>query len=233
LTAAHPITLLHTSDVHVAGDQHSRQGLQLVVDVALERRVDAVLIAGDLFDSSRVPEAPVAEVIEQLSRLAVPVVVIPGNHDCIDEKSIYRRVDLRQAGDHVFFAGDPAGETVVFDDLSLAVWARGIEDHHPGHHPLAGYPGGRPDFWDVVLTHGHLVTTPDDRYRSSQISSDEIAALDCDYLALGHWHRFVDVSQGRTTGSYCGSPSEGAGVVLASFNPEQGVRMERVGARTA
>jgi DNA repair exonuclease SbcCD nuclease subunit len=233
LTASRSITLLHTSDVHVAGDHLSRQGLRLVVDVALERKVDAVLIAGDLFDSSRVPEAPVAEVLEQLSRLEVPVVVIPGNHDCIDEKSIYRRVDLRQAGDHVFFAGDPAGETLLFEDLSLAVWARGIEDHHPGHRPLEGYPGARLDLWDVVLTHGHLVTTPDDRYRSSQISSEEIAALDCDYLALGHWHRFVDVSQGQTTGAYCGSPSEGAGVVLASFDPEHGVRMERAGATTA
>jgi DNA repair exonuclease SbcCD nuclease subunit len=205
----------------------------LVVDVALGRGVDAVLIAGDLFDSSRVPEAAVCEVLEQLSRLAVPVVVIPGNHDCVDDRSIYHRVDLRQAGDHVFFAGDPAGETLEFRDLALAVWARGIEDHHPGHRPLAGYPGARAGLWDVVLTHGHLVTTPDDRHRSSQISSDEIAALDCDYLALGHWHRYVDVSYGRTTGSYCGSPSEGAGVVLASFELEQGVRMERVGATSA
>jgi hypothetical protein len=129
----------------------------------------------------------------------------------------------------VIFAGDPAGESLLFDDLSLAVWARGIEDHHPGHRPLAGYPGAPSGCWDVVLTHGHLVTTPDDRHRSSQISRDEISALECDYLAMGHWHRYVEVRHGRTTGAYSGSPSEGAGVVLASLDPEHGIRLERVG----
>jgi DNA repair exonuclease SbcCD nuclease subunit len=201
-----------------------------VVETALEEAVDGVLIAGDLFDSARVPVEALDDTVRQLSQLSVPAVVIPGNHDCVDERSIYHKVDLREAGDHVHFAADPKGETFLFDELDLGVWARGIEDHHPGHRPLEGYPGLPPGTWRVVVTHGHFVSGPDDLHRSSQITSEEIAGLDCDYVALGHWHRFVDLTQGRVTAAYSGSPSEGAGALVVTFDPETGVAMERVGA---
>ena len=119
-----PIRILHTSDIHIAGDTPSLEGLRAVVAKALELDVDIVLVAGDLFDSARVGEETVALTLSELQRFGRPVVVIPGNHDCVDERSIYHRVDLTSAGDHVFFAGDPAGEELVFEDLSLVVWAR-------------------------------------------------------------------------------------------------------------
>lgn len=228
MTGRQPIRLLHTSDVHVAGDEPSAAGLRSVVDVALERDVDIVLIAGDLFDSARVPDPAVEETLEQLARLTMPVVVIPGNHDCVDEASIYRRVDLSRAGDHVHFAGEPAGQRIVFDHLSLSVWARGIEDHHPGHHPLSGYTPAGPELWDVILTHGHYATTPDDAHRSSRITQEEISALHCDYLALGHWHRFVDVSQGAVRAAYSGSPSESRTAAVVYLDPDAGVEVERL-----
>jgi exonuclease SbcD len=228
MTRRAPVRLLHTSDVHVAGDEPSIAGLRSVVDTALERAVDVVLIAGDLFDSARVPDPAVEETLEQLARLTMPVVVIPGNHDCVDQGSIYRRVDLSRAGHHVHFAGDPAGQRIVFEDLSLAVWARGIEDHHPGHFPLSGYTPAGPGLWNVVVTHGHYATTPDDAHRSSRITQEEISALDCDYLALGHWHRFVEVSQGGVKAAYSGSPSESRSAALVRLDPDAGVQVEKL-----
>jgi predicted phosphodiesterase len=142
-------------------------------------------------------------------------------------------VDLREAGDHIFFAGNPDGEELVFEDLSLIVWARGIENHHPGHRPLDGYVPGNPAYWRVVLTHGHYVPGGEDSDRSSQITQDEIGRLACDYVALGHWHRFFDASQGDVRAFYSGSPSEpgadGASVNLVTLDPERGVAVERVG----
>lgn len=228
MTARAPLQLLHTSDVHIAGDERSAAGLRSVVDVALEREVDAVLIAGDLFDSARVPDDAVDVTLGELGRLTMPVVVIPGNHDCVDQRSIYRRVDLTRAGGHVHFAGDPSGQQIVFGDLSMAVWARGIEDHHPGHRPLEGYKPPGPELWNVVLTHGHYATTEDDAHRSSRITPEEIAGLHCDYLALGHWHRFLDVSQGGVRAAYSGSPSESRTAALVHFDPGAGVDLERL-----
>lgn len=226
------VRLLHTSDIHIADGADPAWALRGVLDLAIEHDVDLVLIAGDLFDHARIAEDTARCAIAELARLDRPVVVIPGNHDCVDERSVYRRVDLQDAGPHVHFAGDPQGEELRFDALRLHVWARGIENHHPGHRPLAGRRPAGPGEWSVVVTHGHYVENWEDSDRSSQIRQEEIAALGCDYLALGHWHRFLDVSQGGVTAFYCGSPSESgtdAGTVnLVILDPETGVGVERV-----
>ena len=224
------VRMLHTSDVHITGVD-SVNTLHCVIDAALERGVDIVLIAGDLFDSSRVSDEAVAFVVAELARVGRPVVVIPGNHDCVDEQSIYHRVDLRAAGPHVFFASDPAGEELVFEDLALTIWARGIETHEPRHRPLEGYVPTAQPHWRVVLTHGHYVPTGEASDRSSPIAQQEIAELECDYLALGHWHRYVDVSEGSVRACYSGSPWE-PGRDTSSVNlvtlDRGGVQVERL-----
>jgi DNA repair exonuclease SbcCD nuclease subunit len=231
-TMARPVVrMLHTSDIHISGDARSYRALQAVVRTAVETDVDIVLIAGDLFDSSRVAEDAVKQTLYELGQLVQPVVVIPGNHDCVDERSIYQRVDLSSAGSHVHFAGKPDGEELVFEDLALRLWARGIESHDPSNRPLALYTPTDHRGWNVVLTHGHYVPRDERSDRSSQISQDEIGQLGCDYLALGHWHRFLDVSERQVKAFYSGSPSEpgpdGASVNLVTLDPETGVRVER------
>jgi DNA repair exonuclease SbcCD nuclease subunit len=225
------VSMLHTSDIHISGDDASFRGLQAVVSAAIESDVDIVLIAGDLFDSARVADEAVQRTITELGRLGRPVVVVPGNHDCVDERSIYHRVNLSSAGNHVFFAGNPAGEELRFEDLSLIIWARGIESHDPLNRPLAGYAPADPAYWSVVLTHGHYVPSTEKSDRSSQITQQEIGQLRCHYLALGHWHRFVDVSEGGVPAFYSGSPyepgREGTSVNLVTLHPDTGVHVER------
>lgn len=81
---------LHTGDWHVGktlrgrsrADEH-RAVLAEIADIADDRKVDAVLVAGDLFDSAAPgPESEeiVYETLLRLSRKR-PVVVIAGNHD--------------------------------------------------------------------------------------------------------------------------------------------------------
>ena len=224
------VRMLHTSDVHITGVD-SVNALRSVIDIALETEVDIALIAGDLFDSSRVADDAVALVLAELARMSQPVVVIPGNHDCVDEHSIYHRVDLRAAGSHVFFASDPVGEELVFEDLALTIWARGIENHEPQHRPLEGYIPTSQPHWRVVLTHGHYVPTGEASYRSSPIAQQEIAELACDYLALGHWHRYLDVSEGSVRAFYSGSPWEPireSGTVNLVTLDADGPRVERL-----
>ncbi|HEY3941077.1 MAG TPA: metallophosphoesterase [Acidimicrobiales bacterium] len=227
------LRLLHTSDIHLTDHPASAEGLVAAVDVALAHRVDVVLIAGDLFDHPRVGEPATHAALQQLARLTQPTVVIPGNHDQLDEQSPYHRVDLRQAGPHVVFAGEPEGRHVVFDELALDVWARGIADHTPRHRPLAGYDQPTAGYWNVVVTHGHFVPDGEASDRSSRITRSELAALGCDYVALGHWHHFVDVSVDGVAAFYSGSPSEppdrNPTVSVVTLEEPSGARVERVG----
>ena len=58
--------------------------LQLVVDTAIERRVDAVLFAGDAYDNVSPPpivQQLFAVQISRLSEAAIPTSLVVGNHD--------------------------------------------------------------------------------------------------------------------------------------------------------
>lgn len=82
--------LLHTSDWHLGRTlhgvdltAHQQAFLDHLVDVVREERVDAVLVAGDVYDRAIPPVESVAQLSEALRRLAqhAVVVVTPGNHD--------------------------------------------------------------------------------------------------------------------------------------------------------
>ena len=57
-----------------------------------------------------------------------------------------------------------------------------------------------------------------------------MAQAPCHYLALGHWERHVDVSQGDTKAVYSGSPlgalqsNEKVTVTVADLDPVHGVQ---------
>lgn len=82
--------LLHTSDWHLGRTLHGvdltvhqQAFLDHLVDVVREERVDAVLVAGDVYDRAIPPVESVAQLSDALRRLAehAAVVVTPGNHD--------------------------------------------------------------------------------------------------------------------------------------------------------
>ncbi len=83
--------LLHTGDWHVGRSIRLRsrtpefeEAIAEVVGIAAQEGVDAVLIAGDLYDHrSPTPEADalVFDALVRLYEASIPVVVIPGNHD--------------------------------------------------------------------------------------------------------------------------------------------------------
>jgi len=56
-----------------------------------------------------------------------------------------------------------------------------------------------------------------------------VAQAPCDYLALGHWDRHTDVSQGRVKAVYSGAPlgpfhnNPTVAVTLVDLDPSRGV----------
>jgi exonuclease SbcD len=92
--------LLHTADWHVGKTlkgvsrlDEQREVLRRIVHVAREQEVDAVLVAGDLYDSAA-PSAPAQQlVVRTLMALAgtgARVIAIAGNHDHPDTLDAYR-----------------------------------------------------------------------------------------------------------------------------------------------
>ena len=83
--------LLHIADLHIGKRvcefsmlEDQRHVLSQVVGLVSERGVDAVLVAGDLYDKSMPSAEAVALVdwfLESLAATGAQAVVIPGNHD--------------------------------------------------------------------------------------------------------------------------------------------------------
>lgn len=104
--------LLHLADLHLGascsafGPLAARRREAIVSafrrlpEIAIERRVDAVLVAGDLFDGpSPAPEllAAARETLRRFVDACIPVFLVPGNHDAVTLKlNPYR--ELARAG---------------------------------------------------------------------------------------------------------------------------------------
>jgi DNA repair exonuclease SbcCD nuclease subunit len=206
-----------------------QRAFQQVVDLVREENADLFLIAGDLFDSNRVPESGVRFVYRELARVPCPVVMIPGNHDCYDHRSVYKKVDFTAAGPHVFTLTEEEGSVIEFPHLHATVWGKGLIEHDNKYRPLAGVPPRRGDYWHIGMAHGYFVDE-DEMQRSSLIYPQEIAQSGLDYLALGHVHVFTDLSHGPTKACYPGTPAplhlgvnDGGSVALAILDPDEGV----------
>lgn len=227
------LRVLHTADVHLDGDgshrDRDRAVLRAIVDRALADAVDLVLIAGDLFDHNRVPDDTVAYVRAELDRFRRPIVILPGNHDCLQRGGVFDRHDFTAAAPHVRLIRRLEGERVELPDLDAVVWGRGMTEHDLVFSPLGGLPRRDDARWCLAMGHGFYFDERQRPDRSSPIFAEEIRESGWDYIALGHQHVRTDVSQGGVTAYYAGAPlfEPGDGVVLrVDLSPDTGVRVE-------
>lgn len=240
-----PLRLIHTSDVHLESDtfgsgvrgdhfrQRVRSAFRGVIGLANQRSADLLLIVGDLFDSSRVSPEALEFALQTIAEARMPVVMIPGNHDAHDERSLYANLgrDLLPRNLHLIL--EPEGTLLDFPELETRIWGRALVEHSPEYRPLSGVPAPAPGRWNIAMAHGFF-TEEADGFRSSPITPAEIEASAYDYVALGHIHVFGDVSQGATRAAYCGTPaplyaSDHAGwVAWIGCVPGEPVRLERL-----
>lgn len=182
------------------------------VDFALDpdNRIDGFWIAGDLFDMINPPEKLVNLVRNQFSRLVKAdkdVVLVPGTHDpSIYPESVYRKYDFpgveilnnpvigeplhKKYGDQDFyfygFEYNPIHSTPPFGKIK--------KKELPGFH--------------IGLLHGSLKLSDHWKAEDAYVPLDpmDIAASRLDYLALGHYHNFLENDLGETKVVYPGTP---------------------------
>jgi len=202
-----PILLAHSSDLHLASDlrpEHDLERLQLVLDAARRAGVDALLLAGDIFDHNRVKLALIDRVGSALNDACMPIVILPGNHDCLAAGSVYRRGGLGEVP-NVAVLGITVAESVALPALDLEIWGHPHLDH-VDMSPLADPRPRGTARWSVAMAHGHWVSGPQDHHRSWLIHQDELQQLQDDYLALGHWDLATPVGKDTLPAYYSGSP---------------------------
>jgi len=201
------VLLAHSSDLHLASETRHEDDLarlQHVLDTTVAAGADALLLAGDIFDHNRVKLPLIDAVGRCLQDAALPVIILPGNHDCLAPGSVYRRGGLGELP-NVEVLGITVDELLPLAGLDLEVWGR----PHPDHVDMAPLRDPAPRGaarWRVAIAHGHWVSGPQDLHRSWLIHQEELDALQADYLALGHWDLATKIGAGDLPAYYSGSP---------------------------
>lgn len=217
------IRFLHTADLHLDSSlrtfgelarERRRDFLKTfdrIVNLAIKREVDCLLVAGDLFDSTAVDTETVGRVQDAFARLegrGVRIVLIPGTHDnVIPADSVYNR--HRFPGAHIL--GEPlVGEPLRLDIRGETVFFYGFAYRSDrSREALESMRRRSGDGIHVGLLHGSLKGSPEWEMRKKDVpfSVSDLAALGLDYIALGHYHDAACLEDGgRVIACYPGSP---------------------------
>ena len=133
--------ILHTSDWHIGRQFHGisllddqRHVLDQIIEHIKNESVDAVIIAGDIYDRS-VPPANAVSLLDEVlnticSELGVPVVLIPGNHDGA-ERLRFGSKQLSQAGLHIIGELNQITQPVMLSKAGCKVSFYGIPYNDP------------------------------------------------------------------------------------------------------
>lgn len=163
----------------------TRLALVALVDLAIEQKVDLVILAGDIYDGNWTDFRTglfFREQMVRLTRQGVRVFIAKGNHDA--ESVISRQLPAVE-GVHIF--SSRKAEVIELDDLGVAIHGRSFperavtEDLVPSYlDPIAGK-------FNLGVLHTSLTGNPDhDTYAPT--SEAILVAKGYDYFALGHIH---------------------------------------------
>jgi DNA repair exonuclease SbcCD nuclease subunit len=224
LPATRELVVAHSSDLHVDHDHTARlhggdgtAGLACVLRAARGAGAAVAILAGDTFDSHRLPQDLLDRAADVISAAELPVVILPGNHDPAVADAVYHHGRLAGA-ENLHVLGITHGEAVLFPDLELEIWGR----PHRDYSDMIPFETKRPrsTLWQIAVAHGHYQPHPDRSTRLRPgwlIGDDEIAATGADYVALGHWNRAAKVGNGAVAAYYSGSPEYAGTINLVRF----------------
>lgn len=217
------IRFLHTADFHLGsplrnfGELARDRRLDFlrtfdrIVNLAIKREVDCLLIAGDLFDSYNPDAETVGRVQEGFSRLegrGIRIVLIPGTHDnVVFAENVYSRFTFPGV---TLLAEAEVSAPVRLEIRGVPVWFYGFAFRSDrSAAALASLRRREGGGIHVGLLHGSLTGNPEWDLRKKDIpfSLADLTGLGLDYLALGHYHNCACLEvEGRTIACYSGSP---------------------------
>ncbi len=227
-----PLRSLALRDPDLAGliADASRGALRAIVDLALAEQVDAVLIAGDLYDGGQTSMKTARYLTAELGRLnagGIRAYIIRGNHDA--ESLITRELTLPPLT-HVF-TGRAGVEMLDLQPRRVAIHGLSFREPRAPESLLPKYRPPLEDAFNIGLMHTSLGGAPGhDPYAPCALG--DLQASGFDYWALGHIHKRAEyagaahvVMPGIPQGRDIGEPGAGS-VTLGSVDDAGTLRTE-------
>jgi len=169
--------------------------------IAKEKQCRFMLVCGDSFESNQVDRKTVARAIEALKEVAVPVYLLPGNHDPLNAASVYRSstfMEKQPAHVHIIENTEPVQVGEGFE-LVGAPWL----SKRPNGNPIVDLLNALPAAGStkrICAGHGVIdIFTPDKEAQNVIAVSRLEAAISegkIHFVALGDRHSLTKVGCG-------------------------------------
>ncbi len=164
------------------------ESIHNVLKKAQERKVDFVLLCGDIFEHNMISQEEVKKVVTIFNQYPdIPLYLLPGNHDILGADCVYNRVIFQQVNNLTILRTIDSVEVpgaILHPCPVLSKFTKqDLTETIPEVNEIDGI--------HIAVAHGSLVG----KFPSSNWEDIELPIkLSCvertgiDYLALGHWH---------------------------------------------
>jgi len=198
------LRFIHTADIHLDSPLRglsayqdapaeqlrgaTREAFRQLITLAIDERVDFIVIAGDLYDGDW-PDFNTglffcAE-MGRLQRAGIPAFVLFGNHDA--ESHMTRALRLP---DNVRCFSAKASETHLIEPLKVALHGRSFKLRETTENLVQGYGAPLRGYFNIGVLHTALQGGYSGHANYAPCSLDELHAKGYDYWALGHVHEY-------------------------------------------
>jgi exonuclease SbcD len=197
-----PFRFVHTADIHLDSPLSSlamrnadlanliagatRQALSAIVDLCLEEHVDALIVAGDLYDGEQTSMKTaryLAEQMERLHRAGIAVFKVRGNHDALSKIT----QELILPPSLKLFGGRGEAVEIRSGDLDVVIHGLSFAKPHAPESLLSKYERPRPGAVNIGIMHTSLAGAPGHN-PYAPCSVVDLHGWGFEYWALGHIH---------------------------------------------
>ena len=207
-----PFRFVHTADLHLDSPLRSlamrnadlaeligdatRQALIAIVDLCIDEQVDALIIAGDLYDGDQTSMKTARFLASQMQRLheaEIASFIIRGNHDALSRIT----QELILPPSVTVFGGRSHSIDLSRGDLAISIHGLSFTKPQAPESLLEKYHRPTPDTVNIGIMHTSLAgAAGHDLYAPCKAS--DLHGWGFDYWALGHIHARAQHAGDRT-----------------------------------
>lgn len=208
------VRICHIADFHLGGQltydeilsakikKNLILGLDNLIKMLNQSKVDLLLIAGDFFETSSQNLYLLKDVKEILSGFDGKIVLSPGNHDYVSVESYYNE----KWPDNMYIFKKEDIDYFQFDDLNTRIYGMAFNHSHIYERKMQLFREIDVDdkYINIGLFHGQV----ENKLNSyNPIYLEDIENSNMNYIALGHIHNKSEIKRvGKTYYAYSGNP---------------------------
>ncbi|MEN3146459.1 DNA repair exonuclease [Neorhizobium sp. IRAMC:178] len=170
----------------------SRRAFSVLIDQAVERKVDFFIVAGDVYDGDWKDNKIglfFNREVARLERAGIPVFLLKGNHDA--ESVITKTITLPKNVSE-FPVNKPG--SFRLDHLKVALHGQGFAERSAVDNLALAYPKPEGGWFNIGVLHTSL-TGREPHAPYAPCSVEDLRSRGYDYWALGHVHDFEIVAE--------------------------------------